>query len=183
MSDIRKPDVVTVAVTRVDGGVTIMRVVENSYGPDGQGGRVLTRHVDVTPGYVAYQISRYVADGHWVGPLAPVSWRFVPNDYLDDTNDQTFRNAWKDGPGLGKPDVDMPKAREIHRNRLRRMRTPKLEALDVEYTRADEAGDQTKKQQVAQQKQALRDVTTDPAIDAAQTPDELKAVIPQALLG
>lgn len=95
-------------------------------------------------------------------------------------SDRTFRNAWKlDGGAIG---VDMVKARELHRNKLRELRKPKLEALDVEYQRADEKGDTAEKKRVADKKQALRDVTADPAIEAAQTPEALKAVMPAALL-
>lgn len=94
-------------------------------------------------------------------------------------HDRTFRNAWKFEDGWIV--VDMEKARELHRNKLRELRKPKLEALDVEYQRADEAGNSAEKKKVAAKKQALRDVTSDPAIDAAKTPDELKAVLPAAL--
>jgi hypothetical protein len=91
--------------------------------------------------------------------------------------DRTFRDAWK-------LDLthDMAKARDIQREHLRRLCAPKLAALDVEYQRADEAGDVALKRQIAAQRQALRDVTGDPAIEAAQAPDELKAVIPAVLL-
>ena len=95
--------------------------------------------------------------------------------------DRTFRNAWRNN-GAGKPEVDMPAARELWRERMRAARAPKLTALDVEYQRADEAGDTTRKAGVAEHKQALRDVTTDPHIEAATTPDELKAVWPEALV-
>jgi hypothetical protein len=47
--------------------------------------------------------------------------------------------------------------------------------------RAQEQGDQAKADEIAAKKQALRDVTADPAIDAATTPDELKAVRPDVL--
>ena len=77
--------------------------------------------------------------------------------------------------------TDMVKAREIHRENLRRLRQPKLEALDVEYQRADEQGDTALKAKIAVKKQALRDVTADPEIETATTPDELKAVMPAAL--
>jgi hypothetical protein len=43
------------------------------------------------------------------------------------------------------------------------------------------AGDTAKQQEIAAKKQSLRDVTVDPVIDAATTPDELKAVRPSAL--
>jgi len=77
--------------------------------------------------------------------------------------------------------VDMTKAREIKRDQLRAERRPLLEQLDVEFMRAQEAGDTQKQALIADKKQALRDVTADPAIDAATTPDELKAVRPTAL--
>lgn len=183
--DLRRPDVVTVAVTRVDGGVTVLRVVVNEYQPDPKdpARRKLYRHYEPTPEHVDGLIARYVADGHWTGPLAPVSWRFVPNDYVDEQADRTFRGAWKDAPGRGKPDVDMPRAREIHRIWLRKLRAPALEQLDNDYLRADERGDALAKKEIADRKQALRDVTADPRIEAARTPEELKAVVPEALRG
>ena len=38
------------------------------------------------------------------------------------------------------------------------------------------------KAEIRAYKQALRDVPQDPRIDAAQTPEELKAIVPDALL-
>lgn len=93
--------------------------------------------------------------------------------------DRAFRDAWRwDGSTL---DIDMVKARAIHRKKLRAMRDPLLASLDVEYMRADEAGDQDKKRAIAGKKQALRDVTSYAAIDAASTPEELKDAIPPEL--
>jgi len=77
--------------------------------------------------------------------------------------------------------TDMTKAREIKRDMIRAERNPLLEKLDVEYMRAQEAGDTTLQQEIAAKKQALRDATADPVIDAATTPDELKAATPAAL--
>jgi len=77
--------------------------------------------------------------------------------------------------------TDMTKAREIKRDQLRAERKPLLEQLDVEFMRAVEAGDAEKQALIAERKQQLRDVTADPAIDAATTPDELKAVRPDVL--
>lgn len=172
----RQPDVVTVAVSRVDGGVTIMRVITVEYAPDPTDStkRIITRQMDPTPEYIDSLIAKYVNDGHWVGGYTPTGWRFVPNDYLDEATDRTFRNAWKDAPGRNKPDVDMPKARELHKEHLRNLRAPLLETLDTEYLLADEENDQNKKKDVAARKKALRDVTTHPEIEAAATPDELK---------
>lgn len=76
--------------------------------------------------------------------------------------------------------IDMAKARDIHRDRMRQARTPKLAALDVAFQRAHEMSNDTAA--IVAQKQALRDVTADPAIEAAQTPDELKMVWPEILV-
>lgn len=92
--------------------------------------------------------------------------------------DRTFRNAWTDEGSLT---VDMKKAREIHRAALRSSRSPKLAALDVEYQRADEVGDARAKALIVQRKNELRAVTDIPEIEAADTPEALKAVWPVCL--
>ena len=85
-------------------------------------------------------------------------------------SDRTFRNAWKAGSGC--VDHDMGKCRELHRDRLRVARAPKLAALDIQQLRGID---------VEAQKQELRDVTSDPRIESAKTPEELKAVWPDCL--
>lgn len=108
----------------------------------------------------------------------PSDWENVAFD-ADVPDDRAFRGAWAhDGDQVV---IDMPRAREIHKDRIRAMREPLLEALDVEFMRAVEAGDDAKKAEVAAKKQALRDATAHPGIEAAATPEELKAVIPDAL--
>ena len=74
--------------------------------------------------------------------------------------------------------VDMTKAKEIWRDKIRADRKPKLAELDVQYMRAVENDDATEKAAIATKKQALRDATADSRIDAATTPDELKLVDP-----
>ncbi len=91
--------------------------------------------------------------------------------------ERTYRNAWVvTGDVI---DVDMPKAREIHRGTIRQARDPKLAALDIEFQRCLEYGEDTSA--IVAQKEALRDAPQDPAIDLAQTPEELKAVWPAVL--
>ena len=86
--------------------------------------------------------------------------------------DRTFRGAWQfSGNAV---DIDMAAARDIHRDNLRAERKPLLEALDIEYMKALEADTGTVN--ITAEKQKLRDVTADPRIDAAATPDELKAL-------
>lgn len=93
--------------------------------------------------------------------------------------DRTFRGAWQfNGAAV---DIDMAAARDIHRDNLRREREPKLAALDVDYMKALEQGGDTAA--IAAQKQALRDVTADARIEAASTPDELKALTLDVLIG
>lgn len=75
--------------------------------------------------------------------------------------------------------IDMTKARNIHRDRMRAARAPKLAALDVAFQRALETGGDTVS--IVAQKQALRNVTANPEIEAAQTPDDLKKVWPDLL--
>jgi hypothetical protein len=87
-----------------------------------------------------------------------------------------FRNAWEDsGTEIF---INMVKAKEIHKNKLRALRKPKLEALDIEYQRADESGDVNKKQEIALKKKELRNVTQ---LTLPNTPEELKNFIPDIL--
>jgi hypothetical protein len=79
--------------------------------------------------------------------------------------------------------VNMHKAREIHKTRLREMRAPLLAELDIQFMRAVETGNTTLQAEIAAKKQALRDVTADSRITEAETPEELKVVIPEVLLG
>lgn len=108
----------------------------------------------------------------------PAGVPFKIVDAADIPQDRTFRNAWADN---GTISVDLSKAREIKRDQIRAQRAPLLTALDIEFMRASERGDNGAMAAIAARKQALRDATKDPAIEAAATPDELKAVTPKAL--
>jgi hypothetical protein len=77
--------------------------------------------------------------------------------------------------------INMTKAREIHREKVREARSPKLAAKDVEFQRALEIGADTSA--IVADKQALRDAPASAAIEAATTPDELKASWDAELLG
>lgn len=103
----------------------------------------------------------------------------LPDDYEPPDKDRSYRNAWTfvDGKVL----VDMPRAREIHKDKLRSLRAPKFSQLDMEYLRADEVKNEVEKARIAAEKQALRYVTDDPRIEAALNPDELRAVLPDIL--
>lgn len=77
--------------------------------------------------------------------------------------------------------VNMTKARDIHRENVRRARKSKLAAKDVEFQRAQETNADTTA--IVAAKQALRDAPAAAAIDAATTADELKAAWNTDLLG
>ena len=96
--------------------------------------------------------------------------------------DRTFRNAWDNPPeGSDVIGVDMGKARDIWRDKIRAARASEFEKLDAGYMQMLEQGDTAAQAAIARAKQKLRDAPADPAIDAAQTPEELKLVQPAGL--
>lgn len=68
--------------------------------------------------------------------------------------------------------INLDKAKEITKNRLRREREPLLQELDVKYQRALEAQSDTTA--IVLEKQRLRDITK--LADQATSPDELKVI-------
>ena len=90
--------------------------------------------------------------------------------------DRTFRMAWKFDLS-----VDMAKAREIWRDKMRTVRKVKFAILDAQAAKASDENDAVEQGRVALARKALRDVTTHPGIDAAATPKELKLVWPSIL--
>ena len=80
--------------------------------------------------------------------------------------------------GFGK---DMAKAREIHKKKIRLARKPLLEALDIEFQKAQETGASTT--DIVAKKNALRDAPADSGIAAASDTDALKAQWKTDILG
>ena len=68
--------------------------------------------------------------------------------------------------------VDINKAKDITKDRLRAERQPLLEAQDVAFQRALESSADTSA--IVAEKQRLRDITT--LVDTANTVEELKAL-------
>jgi len=96
---------------------------------------------------------------------------------------RAFREAWTwttDEPVI---EIDMVLAVEAKKRELRKARAPLLASLDIEMQRAIESGDAARIAAVGRRKQALRDITADPALAAASTPEALLAVTPAALVG
>ena len=67
--------------------------------------------------------------------------------------DRSFRNAWKQNSKT--IETDMTKAKEIHKDKIRIARTPKLAELDIEFQKALETSSSTT--DIVAKKQALRD--------------------------
>lgn len=149
------PGVVHVAIQRSDGGVSIMHVAAGA-NPE-------------------IEVARWrIACAHLYGY---VGHHFIT--LADAPADREYRNAWtSDGRKITH---DMAKARDLHREKMRRARKPRLEQLDLDYLRADELGDAKGKREAVAKKQALRDVTEHPDIAAAQTIEDLKKVWPEIL--
>ena len=77
--------------------------------------------------------------------------------------------------------IDMPKARDIHRDQIRLTRKDKLVELDIEFQKAQETGaDATN---IVAKKQALRDAPADSGIESASDTDALKSQWNTAILG
>lgn len=68
--------------------------------------------------------------------------------------------------------INLNKAKEIAKDKLRAERKPLLEAQDVAFQRALESGADTSA--IVAEKQRLRDITT--LVDTANTVEELKAL-------
>lgn len=74
--------------------------------------------------------------------------------------------------------INMGKAKDIWRDKIRGDREPFFVSLDVDYLKATEAQNVTLKNYIELKKQQLRDAPEDSRIEEATTIDELKVVDP-----
>ena len=77
--------------------------------------------------------------------------------------------------------IDMAKAREIHKTKIRAAREEKFKELDIEFQKALETGASTT--DIVAKKQALRDAPADSDIAAANDTNALKAQWNTDILG
>ena len=77
--------------------------------------------------------------------------------------------------------IDMAKAREIHKDKIRAAREEKFKELDIEFQKALETGASTT--DIVAKKQALRDAPADSGIAAATDEASLKAQWKTDILG
>jgi hypothetical protein len=123
---------------------------------------------------VFYDIARVAAE--YPDPI--VSYEKIAVDQIPDS--RSYRDAWAvSGKSIT---INMTKARDIRRAKLREERKPLLETLDVAYQRADEQDDGPLKRRIAAEKQKLRDITANPLIEQATTPAMLDVLTVEYLL-
>ena len=83
------------------------------------------------------------------------------------SSDRSFRNAWILDSEIT---VDISKAKDITKNKLRVERKPLLKAQDILFMQAQESGSDTSG--IVTEKQRLRDITNQ--VDSMTTVEELK---------
>jgi len=96
-------------------------------------------------------------------------------------SDRHFRGAWSlSGTVISE---DMTKAKEIFKDKIREVRAPLLEAEDVTYMKALEAGDSDAQAASVTAKNALRNAPAASAITNAADIAALKAAWDTSVLG
>ena len=96
---------------------------------------------------------------------------------------EVFRDALVWSPAEQVAKVDMDKARQIHRDNLRKLRAPLFVANDLHLRDALIDGNTERRNACLRQRDALREVTALVLISAARTLEELHAAIPKVLVG
>ena len=90
--------------------------------------------------------------------------------------ERTFRAGWEANTDTNIISVNMDKAKDIWRDKIRQARVEPLAVLDTAYMKALETSADTT--QIIADKQALRDAPALSSISSASTVDELKAIQP-----
>jgi hypothetical protein len=96
-------------------------------------------------------------------------------------SDRHFRGAWSLSGSVISEDMDAAKV--IFKDKIREFRAPLLEAEDVVYMKALEAGDTDAQAASVTKKNALRDAPAASAITNADTIAKLKAAWDTSVLG
>jgi hypothetical protein len=117
--------------------------------------------------YREHVISRSVPTG--------VVYAVLPADWTP-PGDRTYRGAWDLAGGVVA--LDMPKARGIFMERVRKARNAMLDDLDREWMKAQGQGKAQEAKQVDDERQALRDLPQTIKVDEAFTVEALTALWP-----
>ena len=105
----------------------------------------------------------------------------ISASYAPIPSDRHFRNAWTlSGKTITE---DLATAKNIFKDKIREARKPLLDAEDVVYMKALEAGDSSAQSASITKKKALRDAPAAKAITDADTIAKLKAAWDTSVLG
>lgn len=88
---------------------------------------------------------------------------------LNKLPDYYFREAWTDDNDTDTVDIDIERAKDIHMNKIKKVRDRLLKELDIETLKGRDVQDE---------KQVLRDLPQTVDLSTVQTPEDLKAIIP-----
>ena len=98
-------------------------------------------------------------------------------------SDRYFRNAWVLNSDRDVITEDLATAKTIFKDKIREVRKPLLDALDVDYMKALEEGDSSAQTTAKNKKKALRDAPAASAITNASNITQLKAAWDTSILG
>jgi hypothetical protein len=161
-----------VVYTRADGGLTIFNLAWGS-GPSRMG--------MTDDEFLSHVIEKDVlgrADGQ--GPADGKTYRVISDSDMPTGDARKFMDAWEDTGTVVQ--VNLPKARVIHMDRIRAVRNAELAKEDVTFMRAVEAGDTDAQATIATEKQVLRDIpATFDITTGVTTPELLQAKWPSEL--
>tara|TARA_R110000822_G_scaffold5031_3_gene21767 strand:+ start:823 stop:1299 length:477 start_codon:yes stop_codon:yes gene_type:complete len=144
-----------IVCTRADGSVSITQLVHDDIDIDAEVLKITAADPDLTFRFNTTLSDTGVAINFFYGALA-----------LDEDDNIAY---------------DMSKARNIWKDIMRNARSPKLADLDIQYQIADEAGNTSLKETIVANKNILRDCTSNPDIESAQSLNDLRRTLPDLL--
>ena len=111
--------------------------------------------------------------------VVPKGTQFIIVNQSDIPLDRTFRDSWKinitnSKLKKGSIKIDLEKAKEIWKEKLRKDRKLIFESLDLEVIKKLEDGKDTSV--ITEKKQKLRDITNHSRFDKVQSVEELKTL-------
>jgi hypothetical protein len=163
-------EAVKIAISRQDGGVSIMAFLTIGRGNILPAGAMWVDQElgswmrDSSDSIISSEVRKSVPDF--------LTWHRVTDEQIP--ADRTYRDALHhDGKALVH---DMAKARILKRDHLRHERASVMPELDVKWMRAQGQGKKPEADAIEAKRQAWRDAPADPRIDSAKTIEALKAI-------
>ena len=166
-----KNESILIAITRADGGVSIMNLATIARGNVLPSGAIFFNDAsgwwyrDPTDAVIEAEIAQVCPDR--------VSWRRIEQGEIKE-QDRVFRNAWRDTGSTIEPDLAIAKV--LKADMIRKERKAALVELDAQWMKAVGQGDVAAQAAVEKERQKWRDAPADPRIEAAVTVDDLKKI-------